>query len=521
MLDGSSSCSDTTYPSKKITTPNDIQYCMEDLEQAFVEYASLRTDEAGAEGDLRKFSDIGAWYAIKDCAQYDKKYSNRTNVISDETIVNPNAQIVGDDMVMVQVPRCMTCLDYDEHIDSLSTMDNDVRVTSPESTTQTLPSFEEYTPPVTYPEEVEKTLGTLIEVEPLDKTQLKDLGLNTCNHDIPLSSRKVPSFDKPEPQPKPLANCPTLDVSLGDERGPQPPIKPHSPDSFRMKVVEPLSIHTPPSPHVASFHPKDMYCYYRPCVDDPKKHYGSKPGRGLNSPVRPKEVENVRIKETHQLEHKIQQIPFQHMAPSRHHGVYRYYHPHLNSSQNKCIKDPIEIHHIKQREGESTEDFVRRFKIESRDVKGAPEVMRISGFMHGITNPELIKRLHDKIPKSVDEIWKITTAFLRGEVAAGNLERKKTFPPWKQQDIMALDKGKFRPPPQMTTPVEKRNASKFCEFHGEVGHTTDECMHLKRQIEEMLKVGKLSHLIKELKKNNGKDQAKVAKKGEAAGKDKP
>ncbi|GJT71106.1 hypothetical protein Tco_1030392 [Tanacetum coccineum] len=58
----------------------------------------------------------------------------------------------------------------------------------------------------------------------------------------------------------------------------------------------------------------------------------------------------------------------------------------------------------------------------------------------------------------------------------------------------------------MTTPVEKRNASKFCEFHREVGHTTDECMHLKRQIEEMLKAGKLSHLIKELKQSNGKDQ---------------
>ncbi|GJV37276.1 hypothetical protein Tco_1409753 [Tanacetum coccineum] len=104
------------------------------------------------------------------------------------------------------------------------------------------------------------------------------------------------------------------------------------------------------------------------------------------------------------------------------------------AKQKKCIKDPVEIHHIKQREGESTEDFVRRFKIESRDVKGAPKVMRISGFMHGITNPELIKRLHDKIPKSVDEIWKITTTFLRGEVAAGNQERKKTFPSWKQQD---------------------------------------------------------------------------------------
>nr|GEW45060.1 hypothetical protein [Tanacetum cinerariifolium] len=67
--------------------------------------------------------------------------------------------------------------------------------------------------------------------------------------------------------------------------------------------------------------------------------------------------------------------------------------------QKKYIKDPVEIHHIKQREGESTKDFVQRFKAKIRHVKGAPECMRIFGFMHGITNPELIKRLHDNIPK--------------------------------------------------------------------------------------------------------------------------
>ncbi|GKD43932.1 hypothetical protein Tco_1268577 [Tanacetum coccineum] len=72
----------------------------------------------------------------------------------------------------------------------------------------------------------------------------------------------------------------------------------------------------------------------------------------------------------------------------------------------------------------------------------------------------------------------------------------------------------------MTTPVEKRNHAKFCEFHGEVGHNTDECMHLKKQIKEMLKAGKLSHLIKELKQNNGKEQPKVVKKGETSRKEK-
>ncbi|GJY18951.1 hypothetical protein Tco_0390442, partial [Tanacetum coccineum] len=217
------------------------------------------------EGDLKKFSDIGAWYAIKDYAQYDKKCSNPTSVIFDETIANLNAQIVVDDMVRVQVPRCMALLDYDEHVDSLSTMDNEVGVTSPEITTQTLPSFEEYTPPVTYPEEVEKTLGTLIEVEPFNKTKLEEIGLN-CNHNTPLSSKEVPSFDGPEPQP--LLNSPSLDM-FDDDWG------------LESKEVSPL-------------------------------------GEKLSLFDRPNEVERGRILEAHRLESILQQQISQRMAPSHH-----------------------------------------------------------------------------------------------------------------------------------------------------------------------------------------------------------
>ncbi|GJT06027.1 reverse transcriptase domain-containing protein [Tanacetum coccineum] len=38
------------------------------------------------------------------------------------------------------------------------------------------------------------------------------------------------------------------------------------------------------------------------------------------------------------------------------------------SQQKKYIKDPVEIHHIKQREGESTEAFMERFKAKSMHV---------------------------------------------------------------------------------------------------------------------------------------------------------
>ncbi|GJV07296.1 hypothetical protein Tco_1344952 [Tanacetum coccineum] len=209
-------------------------------------------------------------------------------------------------MVRVLVPRCMAWLDYDEHVDSLSTMDNEVGVTNPESTTQTLPSFEKYTPSVTYPEEVEKTLGTPIEVEHLNETKLEGVGLN-CNHNTPLISREVPSFDRPEPQP--LLNSPSLDVSLGDVIGPEPPIKPHSPDSSRMKVVDYLTTQTSPSPHVANSHPKGLeYKEVSPLREE------------LSLFDRPNKVEKGRILEAHCLEPILQQQISQRMVSSHHDG---------------------------------------------------------------------------------------------------------------------------------------------------------------------------------------------------------
>ncbi|GJS64869.1 reverse transcriptase domain-containing protein [Tanacetum coccineum] len=97
--------------------------------------------------------------------------------------------------------------------------------------------------------------------------------------------------------------------------------------------------------------------------------------------------------------------------------------------QTKHIKDPVEIHHIKQRDGESTEDFMERYKAEVLDMEGAPECMKISGFMHGITHPELIKRSYEKIPRSMDEVYRVTTSFLQGEVAAFSHSRKKAPTP--------------------------------------------------------------------------------------------
>ncbi|GJR58017.1 reverse transcriptase domain-containing protein [Tanacetum coccineum] len=211
--------------------------------------------------------------------------------------------------------------------------------------------------------------------------------------------------------------------------------------------------------------------------------------------------------------------------------------------QKKYVKDPVEIHNIKQRDGETIEEFMERFKIETGRMKGAPECMRISGFMHGVNNPELTKRLNEHVPKTVEEMMTATTAFIRGETAAAS--KKKVHTPWKSQDqskrhtserrsdfrnqpkdgrgsnkftpltrtpkeIFAAESGKFKPPPPMVTPVEKRSSNKFCEFHNDKGHNTDECVQLRKQIEELVRAGKLSHFIKEIRQD--RDQQKTRKK---------
>ncbi|GJV44823.1 hypothetical protein Tco_1429359, partial [Tanacetum coccineum] len=135
-----------------------------------------------------------------------------------------------------EILRSMFGLDsktHDKHIGDLDKMENEVENLSPQSTPQVLPSFKVYTPPVTYPKEVEETIEILMEVKPLDHTKLEDLGLNTCSHDLFLSSKEFSSVDEPEPQL--LPNFPPLDVNLGDKRGTDPPINPYSPGSFRMK----------------------------------------------------------------------------------------------------------------------------------------------------------------------------------------------------------------------------------------------------------------------------------------------
>nr|GEY41660.1 reverse transcriptase domain-containing protein [Tanacetum cinerariifolium] len=131
--------------------------------------------------------------------------------------------------------------------------------------------------------------------------------------------------------------------------------------------------------------------------------------------------------------------------------------------QKKYFKDPVEIHNIKQKDGETIKDFMERFKVETGRMKGAPECMQIFGFMHGVNNPELTKRLNEHVLKTMEEMMITTTAFIRGEAAAAS--KKKGHTSWKAHDQskrQTLEKrSDFRGHPR-----EGRGSNRFTPLQG-------------------------------------------------------
>lgn len=145
-----------------------------------------------------------------------------------------------------------------------------------------------------------------------------------------------------------------MDEYLGIEKGPDPPIKPYSPGSFTLKVVDPKPCRE--EADIGVNH--DLTYLHHPFMIDHKKHYGFKPGllgqdgsptrsllkliendpflrENLNPPINQIELGKVMMIGAHIFEHIIHPPLFPQEAYFHRDGVYGYYHPHLILSVGK------------------------------------------------------------------------------------------------------------------------------------------------------------------------------------------
>ncbi|GAV79873.1 hypothetical protein CFOL_v3_23336 [Cephalotus follicularis] len=63
--------------------------------------------------------------------------------------------------------------------------------------------------------------------------------------------------------------------------------------------------------------------------------------------------------------------------------------------------------------------------------------------------------------------------------------------------ILAVEKDKvpIHWPEKMRSPVKKRDLDKFCRYHCDYGHDTEECRQLKNQIEDLIRKGRLRRYV--------------------------
>ncbi|GKC11393.1 reverse transcriptase domain-containing protein [Tanacetum coccineum] len=112
------------------------------------------------------------------------------------------------------------------------------------------------------------------------------------------------------------------------------------------------------------------------------------------------------------------------------------------SQQKRYAKDPTKIHGIKKRQNEGLQAFMDWFKSESSHIKPVPSVLWLS--------------LEDKSPWVLQK-WSVLLSGTRG----------------------------------------------ISIWHGpDRGHNTNDCYQLKKQIEEVVALGKLAHLVKDICRNN-------------------
>ncbi|GAV56861.1 hypothetical protein CFOL_v3_00402 [Cephalotus follicularis] len=61
--------------------------------------------------------------------------------------------------------------------------------------------------------------------------------------------------------------------------------------------------------------------------------------------------------------------------------------------------------------------------------------------------------------------------------------------------VMEQDKVPFHWPEKLRTPAENRNVEKYCRYHRDHGHDTEECRQLKNQIEDLIRKGHLRRYV--------------------------
>ncbi|XP_027071899.2 uncharacterized protein [Coffea arabica] len=212
-------------------------------------------------------------------------------------------------------------------------------------------------------------------------------------------------------------------------------------------------------------------------------------------------------------------------------------------SSKTYSKNAAHLMAIKQKPDESLRNFMTRFNTESLQIRDKDEKVVMAAFMNGLRAEELYCKLVEKPPGGLEEFLTRTHAAAIAEEDArlkresdreigdrrerGNPPENKDGPAKKNVfDRLSREKAPAQPPPpekgytpltrpraqilavmeaeglgerppKMGTPRNKKNQDRYCAFHRDVGHDTEGCWALRKEIEDLIQRGFLGRFVRQ------------------------
>ncbi|XP_073107414.1 uncharacterized protein [Elaeis guineensis] len=227
-------------------------------------------------------------------------------------------------------------------------------------------------------------------------------------------------------------------------------------------------------------------------------------------------------------------------------------------SNRRPRKGSESLMNIRQREGESIRAYINRFNVAALEVQNLDQSVAMAALKGGLQKNDLLFSLEKKYPKNFADLLARAEGYTRAEEAfkmkdeettrerqAGDSSKpavekrsrearphsrsppghKRAHTPPRVRRQRSLDhrvrrdspSGRFRNyaplnasktqvlmevreqlprPERMRTHPGKCNPNKFCLYHRDHGHDTEECIQLRDEIEELIRRGRLDRFIR-------------------------
>ncbi|GKV00548.1 hypothetical protein SLEP1_g13219 [Rubroshorea leprosula] len=167
------------------------------------------------------------------------------------------------------------------------------------------------------------------------------------------------------------------------------------------------------------------------------------------------------------------------------------------SSRGLIRKTTSELMRVKQRDGESLKNYMSRFNDAVLEVSSFDQAVGIAAVISGLKHDRFRDNLIKHAATTFSEVNDRSLKFITAEeyAMAQNPTPTKNQNPESQTFMQIKNKMDLRRPSPMRTAAASRDHTRYCDFHQDHGHTTEQCNSLKSELESLAQKGMLNEYV--------------------------